>query len=131
MRKSILNTKDKAPACAICVHGVLAPDGESVLCVKTGIRLLDSSCRSFKYDPLKRVPKRTLNLGEFTADDFKLTSDDFEIYEAELKEYNEPEKDNLSEIENSSEDETDDLKLDDNDTEFAEGGFHTITLKDL
>ncbi len=72
MRKSIFNTQDKTPACSICAHGILSPDGDSVLCIKTGIRLLDSSCRSFKYDPLKRVPKRAPSIGGFTEDDFKL-----------------------------------------------------------
>ena len=71
MRKSVLN-KETAPACGICSHGILSPDGESVLCVKTGIRQLDSSCRSFKYDPLKRVPPRRKGMGNFTKEDFEL-----------------------------------------------------------
>ena len=72
MRKSVLNKKETAPACRICSHGILSADGESVLCVKTGIRQLDSSCRSFKYDPLKRVPMRKRGMGEFTMEDFEL-----------------------------------------------------------
>ncbi len=72
MKKSVLNTQDKTPACGICSHGILSPDGETVLCIKTGIRLLDSSCRSFKYDPLKRVPRRAPIVGGFTEEDFKL-----------------------------------------------------------
>lgn len=72
MRKSVLNKKETAPACRICSHGILSADGESVLCVKTGIRQLDSSCRSFKYDPLKRVPMRKRSMGEFTKEDFEL-----------------------------------------------------------
>lgn len=51
---------------------MIAADGDSVLCVKTGIRQLDSSCRSFKYDPLKRVPKKNIGIGHFTEEDFKL-----------------------------------------------------------
>ncbi|MBQ7044600.1 MAG: hypothetical protein IJN78_08405 [Clostridia bacterium] len=72
MRKSVLNKKETAPACRICSHGILSADGESVLCVKTGIRQLDSSCRSFKYDPLKRVPMRKRGMGEFAKEDFEL-----------------------------------------------------------
>ena len=71
MRKSVLKLQEKE-ACRICAHGILSPDGESVLCVKTGIRQLDSSCRSFKYDPLKRVPKRQPTAGGFTKEDFEL-----------------------------------------------------------
>ena len=72
MKKSVLNKKETTPACRICSHGILSADGESVLCVKTGIRQLDSSCRSFKYDPLKRVPKRAPTAGGFTEEDFAL-----------------------------------------------------------
>ena len=52
--------------------GADAADGDCVLCVKTGIRQLDSLCRSFKYDPLKRVPKKNIGIGSFTEEDFKL-----------------------------------------------------------
>lgn len=72
MKKSVLNKKETTPACRICSHGILSADGESVLCVKTGIRQLDSSCRSFKYDPLKRVPMRKRGMGNFTKEDFEL-----------------------------------------------------------
>lgn len=72
MKKSVLNKKETTPACRICSHGILSADGESVLCVKTGIRQLDSSCRSFKYDPLKRVPMRRKGMGSFTKEDFEL-----------------------------------------------------------
>lgn len=72
MRKNIINSHERTPACRICSHGILSPDGESVLCVKTGIRQLDSSCRSFKYDPLKRVPERAPTAGGFTKEDFEL-----------------------------------------------------------
>lgn len=72
MKKSLFNKEDIIPACGICAHGMLSPDGDSVLCVKTGVRLLDSKCRSFKYDPLKRVPKRAAFKEKFTKEDFEL-----------------------------------------------------------
>lgn len=72
MKKPLINKDDFAPACSICSHGILSADGESVLCVKTGIRMLDSHCKSFKYDPLKRIPRRPLPKTEFSKDDFKL-----------------------------------------------------------
>lgn len=72
MRKGLTNRKDISPSCKLCGHGVLSPDGESVLCIKTGIRLPDSNCRNFKYDPLKRVPLRPIKSGEFSEEDFSL-----------------------------------------------------------
>lgn len=72
MRKKLVNTEDITPVCRLCSHGMIAADGDCVLCVKTGIRQLDSSCRSFKYDPLKRVPKKNIGIGSFTKEDFKL-----------------------------------------------------------
>lgn len=72
MKKKMFNDKDISPACRLCSHGIISADGECVLCVKTGIRQLDSSCRSFKYDPLKRVPRKNPGLGNFTAEDFML-----------------------------------------------------------
>lgn len=72
MRRKLFNGSDVTPACRLCSHGMIAADGDSVLCVKTGIRQLDSSCRSFKYDPLKRVPKKNIGIGHFTEEDFKL-----------------------------------------------------------
>ena len=71
MRKKLVNTEDITPACRLCSHGMIAADGDCVLCVKTGIRQLDSSCRSFKYDPLKRVPKKNIGIGSFTEEGFK------------------------------------------------------------
>lgn len=72
MRKSLTNKKDITPACKLCAHGIISPDGDSVLCIKTGIRQLDSSCHSFKYDPLKRVPRKPNRVGEFSEEDFQL-----------------------------------------------------------
>lgn len=72
MKKPLINSKEISPACAVCGHGVLSADGECVLCVKTGIRALDSSCKKFVYDPLKRIPKRRIEKGEFSEEDFEL-----------------------------------------------------------
>lgn len=72
MRKSLTNKDGITPACSLCAHGIISADGESVLCVKTGVRLLTSSCKSFKYDPLKRVPLRRTDSFGFTEEDFRL-----------------------------------------------------------
>ncbi|MBP9989405.1 MAG: hypothetical protein KBT46_07890 [Ruminococcus sp.] len=60
------------PACKLCAHGIISPDSDNVLCVKTGIRQLDSSCKSFRYDPLKRIPLKPNKANDFTEEDFQL-----------------------------------------------------------
>jgi len=72
MKKPIINVNEVSPACEVCAHGILTADRENVLCVKTGVRLLDSHCNKFKYDPLKRIPLRRPTKSEFSEDDFKL-----------------------------------------------------------
>lgn len=73
MKKSVVNSDSISPSCALCAHGRISPDGESVLCVRTGIRNLDSSCRSFRYDPLKRKPNRApRGRSDFDKSDFEL-----------------------------------------------------------
>lgn len=64
--------KKAYPACQNCRHGRKAMDGEKILCTHKGIVEPDFSCRKYRYDPLKRVPKRRLALPAYTADDFKL-----------------------------------------------------------
>ncbi len=58
--------------CAICQFGSKAADSDLILCVKKGVLQPDYKCKAFKYDPLKRVPKRTPELPEYTFEDFKL-----------------------------------------------------------
>ncbi|MBQ1451413.1 MAG: hypothetical protein IIZ22_01975 [Clostridia bacterium] len=70
---SKLYNTDITPACEYCKHGRLTPDETGVLCVKNGIMLPDSSCKSFKYDVLKRRPKRQLPIfSDFSEEDFTL-----------------------------------------------------------
>ena len=72
MGQSIIK-KNIRPACEYCAIGRLSPDGQNVLCVKSGIRSLESSCSKFKYDILKRTPKRQPKLGDgFTQEDFRI-----------------------------------------------------------
>lgn len=61
------------PQCAFCEHGTPTPNGESVLCRKAGgIMLPYSKCKKFKYDPLKREPRKIQISGDFTKEDFSL-----------------------------------------------------------
>ena len=58
-------------SCTYCIHGTQLDD-ESVLCIKKGVMLPNSSCRKFEYDPLNRTPARPVSFGEFSAEDFEL-----------------------------------------------------------
>ena len=61
------------PRCTYCAHG-RAMGEEQVVCPKKGVMAAGSHCRSFKYDPLKRVPPRPakFGVGHLSGDDFKL-----------------------------------------------------------
>ena len=60
------------PACRNCVHGHLSQTGGKILCPRRGIVAPDYSCRKYRYDPLKRVPRRLPALPSFDRKDFIL-----------------------------------------------------------
>ena len=65
--------KNIDPACEYCALGKLTSDGKNVLCKKKGVTALYYHCRRFKYDPIKRVPKKpTLKLANLSQQDFEL-----------------------------------------------------------
>ena len=47
------------PRCTYCAHGRALGDHQ-VVCPKKGVMDPGSHCRSFRYDPLKRVPPRPI-----------------------------------------------------------------------
>ncbi len=51
----MLFRKDIEPRCAYCRHAA-ETGGEQLLCKRRGPVAPQSSCRRFRYDPLKRVP---------------------------------------------------------------------------
>ena len=59
------------PQCMYCARGVSAADN-TVLCPKKGVMQPFSSCRKFKYDPLKRQPDFKSEKMDFDPDDFVL-----------------------------------------------------------
>ncbi len=69
--KEMFNKKME-PACAYCTYGNRSMDGKTILCLKKGAVSLDYSCRKFKYDPLKREPKRLLVLPDSEDENFEL-----------------------------------------------------------
>jgi hypothetical protein len=69
----MLFRRDIDPRCAYCQRGEQINERE-VACIKRGIMAVEAHCRSFKYDPLKRVPPRPVSL-----DTDKLNKADFTL----------------------------------------------------
>ena len=69
----MLFEKSIEPRCAYCERGA-ALDDKSVLCRKKGVVPAGESCRSFKYDPFKRVPPKptTPDFSQLKDEDFTL-----------------------------------------------------------
>lgn len=69
----MLFKKDIEPRCAYCKRGVLIDD-EQVMCVKKGIVSAGGACRSFKYEPLKRIPPKpvSVDFSHLKDEDFTL-----------------------------------------------------------
>ena len=61
------------PRCVYCTRS-RPLDEEQVVCDKKGVMSAGSHCRSFRYDPLKRVPPRPAK-ADFSA----LKDEDFQI----------------------------------------------------
>lgn len=69
--KKLLN-ESIYPACAYCKHGTNFIKQETILCIKFGVVDSNYSCKKFKYDPLKRIPKTHKKLNNFDANDFSI-----------------------------------------------------------
>lgn len=65
--------KKMDPRCSYCIHS-RPLEGDQVICEKKGVMSAGSSCRSFRYDPLKRVPPRPVK-----ADFSTLKDEDFQL----------------------------------------------------
>ena len=69
----MLFSKTIEPRCAYCQRGKTI-DEETVLCKKRGVMAAEDSCRSYRYDPLKRTPPR-LSVPDFS----RLKEEDFTL----------------------------------------------------
>ena len=65
--------KNIEPRCAYCARS-RPLDQEQVICEKKGVMSGSSSCRSFRYDPLRRTPPRPAK-----ADFSRLKDEDFQL----------------------------------------------------
>lgn len=59
--------------CSICVHGTKLDD-DQILCTKKGIRMPNSKCIKFRYDPCKRIPPKAkaMDFSKYEKEDFSL-----------------------------------------------------------
>lgn len=69
----MLFRKHMDPRCVYCKYAASAEEG-MVICRKKGIRPEGGKCRRFRYDPLRRVPPRPLNVdfSRYDSQDFTL-----------------------------------------------------------
>lgn len=51
-----------SPSCSYCAYGNRSKEGNKVLCEKQGLVDTDYACKKWVYDPIKRVPKKQLNI---------------------------------------------------------------------
>ena len=65
-------SKELQHRCEYCVHGIASDFSDEILCLKKGITHASDSCRKYKYDPLKRQPKRQIVENSFSAKDFSI-----------------------------------------------------------
>jgi hypothetical protein len=74
MRRKLYGNNIEA-TCEFCVNGRRSSDGKAILCPKKGVMPLYHHCRKFVYDPLKRIPKRPPEIGNYKKEDFKIEID--------------------------------------------------------
>ena len=72
MRQKLLNKKDYPKICETCVSAKPSPEGDTMLCIKNGIMQRDDCCRAYKYDPIKRVPKKAPVMGHYDKSEFEV-----------------------------------------------------------
>lgn len=72
MKKKLTNDKKYEAVCRNCFFGRFSPDGQIILCDKKGMSDPDGSCKKYKYDPLKRVPRKAPKPEEADPAEFEL-----------------------------------------------------------
>ena len=71
MAKSPFNKKLEKH-CEYCVYGSTLNFDNQIICKKRGVTDKADNCRSYKYDPIKRVPARVKIADGYSDEDFKL-----------------------------------------------------------
>ena len=60
------------PCCKHCEFAIQFFDNDKVLCKKRGVVLAEFKCRSFIYDPVKRIPQKPVVIEKLEEEMFKL-----------------------------------------------------------
>ena len=71
MSKKLFN-KNLPKRCEYCLNSFPLSSDSELICRKRGIVNIDDCCRSYKYDPLKREPKRQTISDNYSPEDFVL-----------------------------------------------------------
>ena len=71
MFKKFFNNKIP-PNCNYCIHGTASSFNDEIICLKRGVTNGTDSCRSYKYDPLKRKPNKVKLADNYKPEDFSL-----------------------------------------------------------
>ena len=58
MKKKLYEQYDISKKCAFCEYASKTLDEEKMLCKKKGVVSCEYACMSFRYDLMKRAPKR-------------------------------------------------------------------------
>lgn len=61
-----------SPACQYCEHVLSARGQQMPICKKYGTVAPLFSCRKFRYAPLKRIPRRSEPLPQYSKEEFEL-----------------------------------------------------------
>lgn len=64
--------KELQKSCAYCVYGTVLELTNETVCKKRGVMNGRDYCRKYKYDPLKRIPRKTKISDNYNPEDFKL-----------------------------------------------------------
>ncbi|GEM_PF-1605804 len=72
-KKTYYFDRNIAASCSYCQFGKRTKDGGRILCEKQGLMEENQSCKQFVYAPLKRIPKKQLNIeGALTEEEMYL-----------------------------------------------------------
>ncbi len=67
-----LFNKELPHSCKYCIHGKNSLFENEILCKKHGVTDPRDCCRSYKYDPIKRIPDRVKIADGYKPEDFSL-----------------------------------------------------------
>ena len=68
-----LFNKQLPQKCSTCQFAHVLQYSKEILCKKRGICDPDDCCRSYRYDPLKRIPKKAALRDDYRKEDFSLS----------------------------------------------------------